>query len=218
MTALALAYEKEKDNNVTAGDLKANVSDTVRKDLGVCFLQKIRGSPAYFNKLFYDLLGMIRQLGPCTWFVTLSAADLKWPDTIKIISEQQGKNLTDEDIQQLSWKEKSQFLRSDPVTAVRHFDNRVELFLKYILLNEELKPLGKITDYKFRIEFQRRGSPHVHMLLWVNGAPNFENNTVKEIKQSIEDKMSCELPKDDVYLYDLLLVQKHTHWHAINME
>ena len=29
---------------------------------------------------FYELLAMIRQLGTPTWFFTLSAADMKWPD------------------------------------------------------------------------------------------------------------------------------------------
>lgn len=79
---LSKALRKGKQDNVTAGDLKERMKDFVRNDLGVHFLQKVRGSPAYFNKMLYDLFAMIRQLGPCTWFVTLSAADLKWPDNI----------------------------------------------------------------------------------------------------------------------------------------
>ena len=99
---------------------------------------------------------MIRQLGPCTWFITLSAADLKWPDLIQVIAKQQGKQLTDEDVLALSWEEKSRYLRSDPVTAARHFDTRIQLFFKYILMNKQLNPLGDIVDYKYRIEYQLR--------------------------------------------------------------
>ena len=82
--SLSVALRKGKNKDYTAGDLKQNLSEFIRTDLGVHFIQKVRGSPAYFNKLFYDLLGMIRNLGPCTWFVTLSAADLKWTDTLII--------------------------------------------------------------------------------------------------------------------------------------
>ena len=210
--SINISLRKGKEQNVTARELKDKVAGIVRNDLGIHFLQKIRGSPAYFNKLFYDLLGMIRQLGPCTWFITLSAADLKWSDTIKVIAKQQGVQLTDDDVLSLSWEEKCKYLRSDPVTAARHFDNRVQLFFKYILMNKQLNPLGEVTDYKYRIEFQHRGSPHVHMLAWVNNAPNFENNQEHEIRDFIDYKVSCQLPDDDSEMYELLhLVQRHTH-------
>ena len=32
-------------------------------------------------------------------------------------------------------------------------------------------PIGKIIDYFYRVEFQQRGSPHIHSLLWVQDAP-----------------------------------------------
>ena len=36
------------------------------------FMKNVRGSPAYFQQIFYDLLAMIRQLHIPTWFLTLS--------------------------------------------------------------------------------------------------------------------------------------------------
>ena len=151
---LSIALRKGKQDNITAGQLRERVADFARSDLGTHFLQQVRGSPAFFNKMLYDLLGIIRQLGPCTWFVTLSSADLKWPDTIRIIAQQQGKTLSDEDIAALSWEERCQYLRSNPITAARHFDNRVQLFMKQILLNKNVNPIGEVADYKYRIEFQ----------------------------------------------------------------
>ena len=74
--SISLSLRKGKQQNLTAGDLKSKVTDFARTDLGIHFMQKIRGSPAFYNKMFYYLLSMIRQLGPCTLFVTLSAADL----------------------------------------------------------------------------------------------------------------------------------------------
>jgi len=45
----------------------------------------------------YLLLAMIRQVGTPTWFFTLTAADMKWPDMIQIIARQYGVRYTDEE-------------------------------------------------------------------------------------------------------------------------
>lgn len=209
---LSIALRKGRNQEITAGDIRKNLAQFIRNDLGIQFLQKVRGSPAYFQRLFYDLLGMIRHLGPATWFITLSAADLKWPDTVKLIAEQQGTILSADEIGDMSWEDRCQYLRSNPVTAARHFDSRVQLFLKHILLNSNLNPLGKITDYKYRIEFQHRGSPHVHMLAWVKDAPSIENSTPEEVIGFINDKITCQIPTDDPSLAELVsTVQTHSH-------
>ena len=208
--SLSVAMRKGMDDNVTAGDIKERVRNFVRSDLGIHFLQKVRGSPAYFNK-FYDILGTIRQLGPCTWFVTLSAADLKWHDTIQVIAQQTGISLTNEDTEKLSWEQRCSYIRSNPVTTARHFDHRVQNFLKFILLNEKLNPLGKVICYKYRIEFQHRGSPHVHMLVWIENAPSIEHNSELEIKAFIDQHITCQLPDEEVMRNLLLTVQRHTH-------
>lgn len=62
-------------------------------------MKNIRGSPPYYRRTFYDLLAMIRQLGMPTWFVTLSAADLKWPDMISTIAKQYGMHYSDAEIE-----------------------------------------------------------------------------------------------------------------------
>lgn len=117
-----------------------------------------------------------------------------------------------EEIEALSWEDKSERLRSNPVAAAREFNNHVQVFLKYILLNKDLNPLCDISDYKFRTEFQKMGSPHVHMLAWVRAAPSFDNNTVEEVDNFVDKYVTCELPEDEQELKDLLThVQRHTH-------
>ena len=34
-------------------------------------------------------------------------------------------------------------------------------------------PLGKVKDWFYPVEYQQRGSPHIHMLIWLEGAPVF---------------------------------------------
>ena len=57
---------------------------------------------------------------------------------------------------------------------VRHFQYKVEVFFKEIILDG---PLGKTKYYAIRIEFQERGSPHVHSFIWIFNAPNIQNET-----------------------------------------
>ena len=66
----------------------------------------------------------------------------------------------------MSTGQRSTYLRQNPITGVRMFQHRVESFFSQYLLNDA-RPLGHITDYVIKIEFQRRGSPHAQCLLWV---------------------------------------------------
>ena len=50
--------------------------------------------------------------------------------------------------------------------------------LKYL---KKSKVFGPIVDYFFRIEFQLRGSPHVHMLLWI--AQEYLPNALKKLQK-----------------------------------
>ena len=50
---------------------KALLNYWVRSDKAYCFMKNVRGSPPYYQRTFYDLLAMIRQLGTPTWFFHL---------------------------------------------------------------------------------------------------------------------------------------------------
>ena len=140
------------------------LSQYVQKDKAYSFMKNIRGSPPYYHRTFYDLLAMVRQLGTPTWFFTLSAADLKWPDMIQTIAKQYGVYYTDDEVAGLSFDDKSNWLKHNPVTAARHFQYRLNALFQGFL-KSTAKPLGEIVDYAIRIEFQARGSPHAHCVM-----------------------------------------------------
>jgi hypothetical protein len=202
--------------SITAGQLK---DDEYRKELiqseqGYQFLQTIRGSPSYCKKILYDLLAMIKQLGKFTWFLTLSAADLRWPETMRVIAAQHNVSLTDEEIKNMTWEERCSWIRKNPVTAARQFEYRVQQFIKHIILNGVL---GNISDYFYRVEFQQRGSPHVHMVLWSSDAPDFQNSDDEELASFIDSYICCNLPseQEDEELYNLVnSLQRHVHSHT----
>ena len=154
---------------------------------------------------------MIRQYGIPTWFLTVSAADMQWPDLIQTIARQYGQVLSDEDVKNLSFDQRSMWLRSNPVTAARHFHYRLELLFNDIL-KSKARPLGELMDYVIRIEFQARGSPHAHTLLWIKDAPKLDVQSDEEICDFIDQHVSCECSDDDPILEEIVQnVQTHKH-------
>ena len=90
-----------------------------------------------------------------TWFLTLSAADLHWPEMIQAVAVQFGKKLTQKDVQKMSIKDRSTYLHHNPITGVCMFQHRLEAFFSEYLLSDT-HPLGHITDYMIKIKFQMR--------------------------------------------------------------
>ena len=98
--------------NLDAGMLKnpQHLQNLFKKDRAYTFLKNIRGSPPYWQKMFFELLAMIRTLGIPTWFLTLSAADMKWPEVIQTIAKQYGTIYTEQEVLELPWRLKSMWL------------------------------------------------------------------------------------------------------------
>ena len=166
--------------------------------------------------MMYDVLAMLRQLGIPTWFLTLSAADLHWPEIIMSIGQQYGRIFSQEDVKTMSWEEKCNWLRSNPVTAARQFQFRLDTFFQTFLRSDEA-PVGDILDFVIRIEFQARGSPHAHCLLWIRDAPKLllENSDEQQLNEQevcdfIDKYLTTDIPVDEE-LAKLVALQKHVH-------
>ena len=65
----------------------------------------------------------------------------------------------------------------NPVLFARHFQYRVETFFKVIVLNG---PFGKVKCHAIRVEFQVRGSPHIHSFIWIVDAPILTKDNIGE--------------------------------------
>ena len=83
---------------------------------------------------------------------------------IQAVALQLGRRLSRDDVTKMSIGQRSTYLQQNPITGVQMFQHRVESFFSQYLLNDA-HPLGHITDYVIKIEFQMRGSPHAHCLL-----------------------------------------------------
>ena len=57
-----------------------------------------------------------------------------------------------------------------------------------------IAPLGKIEDWFYRVEYQQRGSPHIHMLIWLENAPVFGVDKDDDVTSFIDKIITCHLP------------------------
>ena len=60
------------------------------------------------------------------------------------------------------------------------------------VLKSEVMPVGEITDFFYRVEFQQRGSPHIDALLWIKNAPQFEVDSNDKIVEFVDKYLTCE--------------------------
>ena len=201
---------------VTASQIRSNVQtlqNLICKDQAYLFLQQIPGTPPYWQRFMYEVVAMVKQLGITTCFMTLSCADLRWPELFQIISRIQGKDITDEEVDALSYDEKCKMLNLNPVIVAKHFQFRVETFYTEFLLSKS-KPIGKIVNYALRIECQMRGSPHLHALIWTEDCRKLTSETKEAYIEYIDKHVQAYLPnkEDDPELRDVVnFYLKHTH-------
>ena len=168
-------------------------------------MKHIKGTASYWRDQLYNLIAMINTIGPPTFFLSLSSNDSNWTEMYEFI----GPCLSDFDAIQLSPTAKSQMVRGNPVKCAMYFSKRWETFLT-------AKPQGEITDFFSRIEFQNRGSPHVHCFLCVKDAPNMETIEGRSLAVDFINKyISAQLPKEEGLLKTLVQsLQTHAHTHT----
>ncbi|XP_052441444.1 uncharacterized protein LOC127981121 [Carassius gibelio] len=216
--SIALRKGSEKNCLKITPDMLTN-SDSLQRilnyDEGYKFLRPVRGTPPYWMSTQKDLFALIRQLGIPTFFASFSSADMRWPEMLNTIIKQEGKQIN---VDELDWSEKCGLIRRNPVTAARMFDHRWHCFLKDVIMSPA-KPIGKIKDYFYRVEFQQRGSPHVHCLFWVEDAPKLNDHDADNdavVADFIDTYITCETPpENDTVLYETVnSVQKHSTRHS----
>uniref|UniRef100_A0A183C067 Helitron_like_N domain-containing protein n=1 Tax=Globodera pallida TaxID=36090 RepID=A0A183C067_GLOPA len=112
--------------------------------LGRVFLmpQTFAGSRQYYQGKYADLMTMVRHLGAPTWFVTFTG-NPKWPEIAEALRGRQN-------------------YAHRPDIVCRIFMDKATEFIKDLT---ERHVLGKVAGWCYSVEHQKRGMPHIHMLL-----------------------------------------------------
>ena len=182
----------------TQRGVASNTKNVLKNNSVIDIFKTVTGTPMYFKKFRNEIFARMEQLGPFHFFVTLSAAEMHWPEVTASILHIQGKKIIyesgweeDEDkitilviednkekyiplseYQRRFIRNKTDFLKNNFLLITRMFDARVKAFIKLMTAD------GKFSHYSYRIEFQLRGMPHLHGVFWLN-----EN----EIKDCIDE-------------------------------
>ena len=202
--AVRIGNAKLQAHHILEDSYKQQVTEDFR------FMKQIKGTSAYWRCQLQNLMAKIQMLGPPTFFLSLSCNDSNWTDLYQFLDC----SLSESDIMALSQTQKRNMVKKNPVRCAIYFSKRWEHFLFKFILGP-MEPLGKITDYFARIEFQNRGSPHVHAFFWNPDAPDMETIEGRQKAAVFIDKyISAQLPAENSDMYPLvskLQIHHHTH-------
>jgi hypothetical protein len=130
---------------------------------------KIQGSRAAQRLRRNEIRAYSVAYGPPTFFITINPADIHSPLLLKLAGIDITPDLLTNDI-----RKRASILCRNPYLASMYFDKIVTAFLTKILrynnIEEQEGLLGYVKAYYGIIESQNRGSLHLHMLLWIDGA------------------------------------------------
>jgi hypothetical protein len=157
------------------------------------FYASERGTSAYFKREKRTLISLIQNTqliygkSP-TWFLTLSAEDRYWPEFFNAL------NVNECEV--LDSKQRVALLNEYPDVAAGIFERKLTEMLVFL---EKSEVIGKVSKYWYRIEFQMRGSPHAHILIWDFDAPQIlDYDQVEDYKDAslsyVQGKMTADLP------------------------
>jgi len=138
------------------------------------------GSMAYFRKKRYDAYALARAFGNPSLFVTMTC-NCQWPEIQREL--QRGQAAED---------------RPDIVARVFH--------MKMQQLKDDIlkgKVFGEAQALTYRVEFQKRGLPHVHMLVWL------KDQSITKTGVGIEQVSQAWIPDPELDKYGFELVTKH---------
>nr|XP_029715803.1 uncharacterized protein LOC109402861 [Aedes albopictus] len=182
-------------------------------DRNLSFLKSIPNSVQYWQQRKRDVFAMIRQLGKPTMFLTVSANEIRWPHLLEILqklangcNEPAAANIRT----QLTALQRATLVSEDPVTCCAYFNKFVNVLMQ-LLSSSRYSPFGKfyVVDYFKRIEFQHRGSPHAHILLWLANDPREAVSENMPATVELIDAL-CSVSVDDLPETYGNQVHKHT--------
>ncbi|GKC65141.1 DNA helicase, partial [Tanacetum coccineum] len=125
------------------------------------------GGPRYMYSHYLDALAICRSLGNPQFFITFTC-NVKWPEIKRYMSQYPRLTPTN---------------RADILCRV--FEQKVNDFIKFLKYE---RPFGYVIAFLYTIEFQKRGLPHCHTLLWVDSS-----SKIRDAAQ-IDEYISVELP------------------------
>lgn len=133
-----------------------------------------RGTAMYFQKMKKDAMATLRQLGSPTLFFTLSFAEFQSDQLFhQVVETVLNRKISKKEFVEMNFatSERNKVIKDNVVQTTITFEKRLQKLL-LILTNEGFPSNDSgskyhVSDFFYRIEFQQRGSPHAHLMLYL---------------------------------------------------
>ena len=126
--------QKVRVIQINAGTVKQNYKESAKRLLSsenaYSFMSSLKVTSTYWKQFLFEVLAMVKQLGIPTYFLTLSCANLRWDELPYVINKLSKLGLSDEELKNLSYQERTKLLNENPVLLARHFQYKVQVFSK----------------------------------------------------------------------------------------
>jgi PIF1-like helicase/Helitron helicase-like domain at N-terminus len=179
---------RDTDQPLTAANILESSSyqkrDRLHEEFTVAVPHYIRGHRRYWKAEHGNLLTYISMFGKPHLFLTFSCFETGWPDVRDLCNGGMSTNY--------------------PVEVTRHMERRFRKFFdEMILAHDGIFRPHRVKEYYWRTEFQKRGSPHWHLVLWLENV-----STADELFGYV----SAHVPVEDHELATIVRqCQRHQH-------
>ena len=149
-------------------------------------LQQVRGTQQYWFTRQSEVKCMIREYGPPTLFLTFSCAEYDCADIARYL-----RKVNDVPDKYPIGK----LCTEDPISVSWKFYQKFHAFFRTVLIKGEV--LGEVSHFYWKKEYQCRGAPHYHALVWISGAPVAGKDSDKDVTSFIDKRITCHIPDKD---------------------
>ena len=183
--AVAFIEQKQLFRNISVQFQKGKIQETssglkaFNLEEAFSVFDNIKGTPKYWRKAKKELYARLDNFGPFQFFFTLSCAEMRWPEIFTTFlhdhqveyRQELGKTNVYIDNELLddflsNNIDKYKYIKENIVYVTILFNNRVQNFIKHIMLGKN-NPMA-VKYYSYKTEFQARGAPHIHGVIWVD--------------------------------------------------
>jgi hypothetical protein len=112
----------------------------------------IRTGDTYFNEKLLHINAMTREYGLPSLFITLTAAESRWTHLKDILKSTDNKDTNP---------------TNRPLHTMLHFTHRKKELWNHVWRKPANSNWGHLNHFFERVEFQNRGAPHTHSIIWV---------------------------------------------------
>jgi hypothetical protein len=154
---IQIVLRKNKTENTVAGDV-ANptlLRKMIDNDQGYQMLHNVQNSPSYLAAMRKNVLAMVRQEGQPTLFLTFSPSESTWTDLLMILYKLRNNDTLSADrAASLTYAQKSDLIRQDPVVCATYFDHRFRSLFKLIKSRNGIFKEHSVQHFFYRVEYQ----------------------------------------------------------------